>query len=49
MAANKGEPVKDPRLTELTTIALALPEAKRVICGRHAQFLIRKKTFCLFP
>jgi hypothetical protein len=48
MAANKGEPVKDPRLTELTTIALALPEAKRVICGRHAQFLIRKKTFAYF-
>jgi hypothetical protein len=39
---------KDPRLLELTRIALALPEAERKICGRHAQFLIRKKTFAYF-
>jgi hypothetical protein len=38
----------DPRLVELTRIALALPEAERKICGRHAQFLIRKKTFDYF-
>jgi len=41
-------PMEDSRLTELTKIALALPEAKRQICGRHAQFLIRKKTFAYF-
>ena len=40
--------MKDPRLTELTKIALALPETKRKICGRHAQFLIRSKTFAYF-
>jgi hypothetical protein len=39
---------EDPRLMELTTIALGLPEAERKICGRHAQFLIRKKTFAYF-
>jgi len=39
---------EDSRLAELTRIALALPEAKRKICGRHAQFLIRKKTFAYF-
>jgi predicted DNA-binding protein (MmcQ/YjbR family) len=41
-------PTEDPRLTELTKIALGLPEAKRQVCGRHAQFLIRKKTFAYF-
>jgi hypothetical protein len=41
-------PTVDPRLTELTRIALALPEATRQICGRHVQFLIRKKTFAYF-
>jgi hypothetical protein len=40
--------MKDPRLTELTKIALTLPETKRKICGRHAQFLIRSKTFAYF-
>jgi hypothetical protein len=38
----------DPRLTRLTEIALALPEATCLICGSHAQFLIRKKTFAYF-
>jgi hypothetical protein len=32
--------MEDPRLTKLSEIALALPEAKRQIFGRHAQFLI---------
>ena len=41
-------PVEDPRLLELTKIALALPQATRQICGRHAQSLIRKKTFAYF-
>lgn len=39
---------EDPRLTRLTKIALALPEATRQICGSHAQFLVRKKTFAYF-
>lgn len=40
--------VEDPRLTRLTKIALALPEASRQIYGSHAQFLVRKKTFAYF-
>ncbi len=36
------------RLTRVTEIALALPEATRQIYGSHAQFLIRKKTFAYF-
>jgi predicted DNA-binding protein (MmcQ/YjbR family) len=39
---------EDPRLIRLTEIALALPEATRQICGSHAQFLVRKKTFAYF-
>ncbi|MBZ5651397.1 MAG: MmcQ/YjbR family DNA-binding protein [Acidobacteriia bacterium] len=39
---------EDPRLTRLTEIALALPEATRQIYGSHAQFLVRKKTFAYF-
>jgi predicted DNA-binding protein (MmcQ/YjbR family) len=39
---------EDPRLTHLTKIALALPEATRQIYGSHAQFLVRKKTFAYF-
>jgi hypothetical protein len=39
---------EDPRLTRLTEIALALPEAARRICRQHAQFLVRKKTFAYF-
>ena len=44
-------PSEDPRLTRLTKIALALPEATRNLCGQreeHAQFLVRKKTFAYF-
>jgi predicted DNA-binding protein (MmcQ/YjbR family) len=40
--------VEDARLTRLTEIALALPEATRQIYGSHAQFLVRKKTFGYF-
>ena len=36
------------RLTRLSEIALALPEATRQICGSHAQFLVQKKTFAYF-
>jgi phosphoribosylglycinamide formyltransferase-1 len=39
---------EDPRLTRLSQLALALPEATRVISGAHAQFLVRKKTFAYF-
>lgn len=39
---------EDKRLTRLTRIALALPEAQRQIYGSHAQFLVRKKTFAYF-
>jgi phosphoribosylglycinamide formyltransferase-1 len=39
---------EDARLAQLTKIALALPETERKLCGRHAQFLIRKKTFAYF-
>jgi len=39
---------EDPRLTRVTKIALALPEASRQIHGSHAQFLVRKKTFAYF-
>jgi len=39
---------EDSRLTRLTEMALALPEATRHIKGSHAQFLVRKKTFAYF-
>jgi hypothetical protein len=41
-------PTEDPRLTRLSRLALALPEATRLIAGTHAQFLVRKKTFAYF-
>jgi len=44
-----GPPAKeDPRLTRLTKISLALPEATRQTMGRHAGFYVRKKTFLYF-
>jgi predicted DNA-binding protein (MmcQ/YjbR family) len=39
---------EDPRLARVTEIALALPEATRLVHGSHAQFLVRKKTFSYF-
>jgi hypothetical protein len=39
---------EDRRLAKLTKICLALPEAAREICGRHAGFSVRKKTFAWF-
>jgi len=39
---------EDRRLTKLTKICLALPEATRQICGAHAGFLVKKKTFAWF-
>src|SRR5271157_4573099 len=45
MAKHSAE---DGRLSRLTEVALALPEATRQIYGSHAQFLVRKKTFAYF-
>ncbi len=42
------KPPEDPRLARVTEIALALPEATRLVHGSHAQFLVRKKTFSYF-
>lgn len=39
---------EDSRLARITEIALALPEASRLVHGSHAQFLVRKKTFAYF-
>jgi len=35
-------------LPHLTKICLALPQASHQLCGSHAQFLVRKKTFAYF-
>lgn len=45
MAKSHGE---DKRLTQVTELALALPDATRKVHGSHAQFLVRKKTFAYF-
>jgi len=42
------ETPEDPRLARLSQIALALPGSSRVLCGSHAQFLVRKRTFAYF-
>ena len=39
---------EDERLTRLTALCLALPEAEREISGRHATFRVRKRTFAYF-
>jgi hypothetical protein len=39
---------EDPRLTQVSTICLALPEASRTVHGSHAAFTVRKKTFAYF-
>lgn len=38
----------DHRLTRLSEICLALPEALRQDCGSHAAFTVRKRTFAYF-
>jgi predicted DNA-binding protein (MmcQ/YjbR family) len=40
--------VEDPRLTKLTAICLALPEAVRGTRGNHADFRVRKRVFVYF-
>ncbi len=39
---------EDPRLTQVTKLALAFPEATRRVHGDHAAFLVRKRTFAYF-
>jgi len=39
---------EDKRLTRLTKICLALPEATRRMAGAHAAFLVKKKNFAYF-
>jgi predicted DNA-binding protein (MmcQ/YjbR family) len=39
---------EDPRLTRLTGLCLALPEATRAVRGDHADFRVRKKVFAYF-
>jgi predicted DNA-binding protein (MmcQ/YjbR family) len=39
---------EDKRLSRVTKIALAFPEAKRELHGSHATFLIRNKPFAYF-
>jgi predicted DNA-binding protein (MmcQ/YjbR family) len=41
-------PKEDRRLIRLTKVCLALPEATRCCQGRHAGFLVGKKTFTYF-
>jgi hypothetical protein len=41
-------PVEDPRLTRLSALCLALPEATRELHGDHATFLAGKKTFAYY-
>ena len=39
---------EDWRLTRITSICLAFPEATRQVMGDHAGFLVRKRTFAYF-
>jgi predicted DNA-binding protein (MmcQ/YjbR family) len=39
---------EDRRLTRLTKLCLALPDAVRTVNGRHADFRVRKKVFAYF-
>jgi len=41
-------PEEDYRLTRLTRICLAMPEATRELMGRHAGFCVRNKKFAYF-
>jgi predicted DNA-binding protein (MmcQ/YjbR family) len=45
MTADQPE---DPRLTRVSEICAALPEAERERHGRHAQFRVRSRTFAYF-
>lgn len=41
-------PKENSRLTRLTKVCLALPEAERQMMERHAKFHVRKKIFAYF-
>jgi predicted DNA-binding protein (MmcQ/YjbR family) len=45
VAARRNE---DPRLTRVSAICLALPEAERNVLGDHADFRVRKKVFVYY-
>ncbi len=47
MGKTRGS-IEDRRLTSLSKICLALPDTTRRDSGRHAAFLVRKKTFTYF-
>jgi hypothetical protein len=40
--------VEDQRLTRVSALALALPEAERALQGRHADFRVRKKVYAYY-
>jgi len=40
--------IEDPRLTRLSDICLALPEALRALRGDHADFRVRQRVFAYF-
>jgi hypothetical protein len=44
----RTRPTEDRRLTRVSKIGLALPEAARQDSGSHASFLVRKKPFTYF-
>jgi hypothetical protein len=48
MEMRKTNRSAEAHLTRLSKICLALPEATRQDSGRHAAFLVRKKTFAYF-
>jgi predicted DNA-binding protein (MmcQ/YjbR family) len=51
MAASKpvaSKPREDARLTRLTRLCLALPEARRAVNGDHADFRVRGMVFAYF-
>lgn len=45
---NMSSTEDDPRLSKLSDICLRFPETTRTDSGRHASFLVRKKTFAWF-
>lgn len=45
MTKNSAE---DPRLKRVLKICLAFPEATHELCGKHATFRVKKKTFAYY-
>jgi phosphoribosylglycinamide formyltransferase-1 len=43
-----GDVAEDPRLTRVSALCLALPEAVREDAGRHAGFKVRGRTFAWY-